>query len=173
MSLSGVTAGFNAGLLSKAAVAVGGALANNMLSGTLAKLIPVSFLKTGPGSYVTSLLSAGLVGVGAKMVVPQYAGQLFFGAVLDVVSRVATKYIVPLLPGPRMAGMSLANYFTGKDAAFMMSPAAYRLDGLGYDDDGMDGMDNYLATRDLGPALQSQALANLSLSVDGDELDTM
>ena len=163
-ALHGVTSGFNTSLLSKAAVAVAGAISNNLLSGQLVKLVPVDFLKTGPGSYITSLLSAGLVGVGAKMVVPAYAGQLFFGAVLDVVSRVASKYVMPLLPGSRMAGMALADYFTGPDGQFTKTSFLSGEDPSDY----MSGMGDFLTQTNVNNA---QFLAGMGEAVVAGELE--
>lgn len=154
----GLTAGFNTGILKSSAVIVGGSLLNNFLTAQLSNLIPISFFKSGIGSYVTGLISAGLLYKGAKMVLPGYAGDLFKGGVLDVVSRVANRYVVPMLPGPKLVSgyisgmgdyltvgdarrarplMGLGDYLTVGDAA-----RARPLSGLGYDDE-LDGMHDY------------------------------
>lgn len=107
-----MTAGFQPKVLTKAAVITGGALGNAWLSGTLSGFLP-SMLQTGPGSYVVGLASAGLMGAGVGMVSPKMAGDVFFGGVLEVVTRAVKEYVLPALPG--MSGMG--EFLTREDAA--------------------------------------------------------
>jgi len=110
--LKAVMAGFNVKLLSRAGVMVGGALGNAALSGTASGYMP-GVLQSGPGSYVVGLGTAGLLGAGVGMVMPRLAGDVFLGAVLEVVTRAVKDYVVPLIPG--MSGMG--DYLTRTDAA--------------------------------------------------------
>ena len=79
--VSSLTSGFNVGTLKTAGVLVTGGIANSVLSGQLMRIVPVDFLKSGMGSYVTRLLSAGLLGGIVRMVAPNYAGAILTGAV--------------------------------------------------------------------------------------------
>lgn len=65
-----LTSGFNVGTLKTAGVLVAGGIANSVLSGQLMKIVPGDFLKSAMGSYVTRLLSAGLLGGIVRMVAP-------------------------------------------------------------------------------------------------------
>jgi len=116
MSLRGlqrsVTAGFKPQVLKKAAVITGGALGNAWFSGVISGVLP-GVLQTGPGSYVTGLASAGVLGAGVGMVSPRLAADVFFGGILEVVTRAVKQYVVPMLPG--MSGMG--DYLTTSNAA--------------------------------------------------------
>jgi hypothetical protein len=116
-----LTAAFDVKTLSNAGVIVGGALGNAWLTGAVSNFLP-GMLQSGPGSYVTGLASAGVLGAGVGMVAPRQAGKVFFGAVLEVVTRAVKDYIVPLIPG--MSGCSgvgcygaLGDYLTRGNAA--------------------------------------------------------
>jgi len=106
-----VTAGFKPQVLKKALVITGGALGNAWFSGVVSGFLP-GMLQTGPGSYVTGLASAGVLGAGVGMVSPRMAGDVFFGGVLEVVTRGVKEYVLPILPG--MSG--LGDYLTRTNA---------------------------------------------------------
>jgi hypothetical protein len=99
----------------KAAPVVGGALGNAWLSGFLSSRLPLpGMLRSGPGSYVLSLGSAGLLGAGVGLVAPRFAAPVFFGGVLETVIRATQQYLV----GPLLSRMSgLGDYLTVGDAA--------------------------------------------------------
>lgn len=101
-----LTAGFQPRVLTRAAVITGGALGNAWLSGMISGFLP-SALQAGVGSYVTGLASAGVLGAGVGMVSPRLAGDVFFGGVLEVVTRAVKQYVLPVIPG--MSGMG--DYF--------------------------------------------------------------
>lgn len=106
-----LTAGFNVKTLSRAAVITGGALGNAWLTGAVGSFLP-DMLTAGPGSYVTGLASAGVLGAGAGMISPKMAGDVFFGGVIEVMTRAVREYIVPMLPG--LSGMG--DYLTVANA---------------------------------------------------------
>jgi hypothetical protein len=100
-----ITSGFSIPKLTDAGLIVAGGVANAWASKQLKALIPVTFLQTPPGYYITGLVSAGLVGAGAGMVLPRYASQLFTGSLVQVLLKVAEDYL-PFIKG-------LSDYFTG------------------------------------------------------------
>lgn len=122
--LQAITAGFNVNALSRAAVITAGVLGNAALSGAVSNLLPVDFLKRGPGSYATGLATAGLLGAGVGMIAPKYAGDVFFGGVLSEVTRAIKEYILPMLP---MRGLD--DYLTPQNAA-SATPLGYLNDYL-------------------------------------------
>lgn len=157
-ALGGVTSGFNLGLIKNGALVVAGAVGNNFLTKQLSRIVPVNFLKTSPGNYVTGLLASGILGMVAKFVTPKYAPVFFFGGVLDVVMRAVNQYVLPLAKLSPLKG--LADYLTPGNAR-----GAVPLNGIDdYDDDGMgsyltvsdaanarplSGMSDYLEVRDV------------------------
>jgi hypothetical protein len=109
--LKAVTAGFNVGTLSKAAVVVSGALGNAWLSGFVGGYMP-GMLRSEPGNFITGLATAGLLSAGVGMVSPKFAGPIFFGGVLEVVTRAFKKYV-----GPMIGLKGLGDYLSRSDAA--------------------------------------------------------
>ena len=107
--------------LSEAGVVVGGALGNAWLSGAVGSFLP-GMLQSGIGSYATGLATAGILGAGVSMIAPRQAGKVFFGGVLEVVTRAVKEYVVPMIPG--MSGMG--DYLTRGNAA-----EARNLHGIG------------------------------------------
>ena len=107
LSLRTVTRGFRLPTLATASWMVGGALGNAWLSGAVSRFLP-GVLQTGPGSHITGLATAGLLGAGAGMVIPRRSSEVFLGGVLEVVTRAAKEYIIPLIPGMG----SMGDYFT-------------------------------------------------------------
>lgn len=164
MSMRAVTSAFDVGLLSKAGVVVGGSLANNLLTGALTKVMPISALKSGIGNYAVGLLSAGLIGIGARKVLPSQAGGLFFGAILDVVTRIASRFIVPMLPSPKLSGYALADYLT------MTNVQDSRLYGMEGDDDGMDGFGDYATVSAVAAARPLNGLGYTGEMAESEEL---
>ena len=106
------TAGFNVKTLTEAGVIVGGALGNAAATGAISNFLP-SMFQEGPLNYGVGLVSAGLLGGAAKRVLPRQANNIFFGAVLEVVTRAVKDYVVPLIPG--LSGMG--DYLTRRNAA--------------------------------------------------------
>lgn len=92
--LKTVTAGFSPKLLAKSLPVIGGMFANSFLSGAISNRLP-AILAVGPGSYVTGLLSAGLLGAGTKILLPRFAGDVFFGGIIQVVSRAIDEFVRP------------------------------------------------------------------------------
>jgi hypothetical protein len=135
-ALGGVTSGFNLGLIKNGALVVAGAVGNNFLTKQLSRIVPVNFLKTSPGNYVTGLLASGILGMVAKFVTPKYAPVFFFGGVLDVVMRVVNQYVLPLAKLSPLKG--LADYFTPQS---LIEARGNTLNELGDDYD--DGMGDY------------------------------
>jgi hypothetical protein len=177
-ALGGVTSGFNLNLLKNGALVVAGAVGNNFLTKQLVNIVPVSFLKTAPGNYVTGLLASGILGMVAKLVTPSYAPVFFFGGVLDVVMRATNQYLLPVLRLSPLKG--LADYLTVSGAA-----SARPLADLGDDDDGMGsyltvadaqsarplaGMGDYLEVRDIPRLLP---LNGMGQEAEGEELASM
>jgi hypothetical protein len=123
-------AGYNVKTLGEAGVVVGGALGNAWLSGMVGSFLP-GMLQSGIGNYAVGLGTAGVLGAGVGMVAPKQAGKVFFGGVLEVVTRAVKEYVVPMIPG--MSGCSgygcmngMGDYLTRSNAA-----EARNLHGLG------------------------------------------
>ena len=66
--LAAVRQGFDLNTLGRAGIVVAGALGNQTVSALVGNVIPIGFLKTGPGSYITGLATAGLLSAGVGMV---------------------------------------------------------------------------------------------------------
>jgi hypothetical protein len=146
--VSSLTSGFNVGTLKTAGVLVAGGIANAMLSKQIIGLVPVEFLKTGTGSYVTRLLSAGLLSGLVRMAAPNYAGAILTGAVMQVGLKAASEFLPASLS---MSGLSdyltltqvqqarplagLSDYLTSTQVA----QARPLMSGLGYGDDWLQG----------------------------------
>jgi len=112
--MAAIMAGFKPNTLMKAGVVVGGAIGNAWLASMVSGFLP-EVLKTGPGNYLVGLGTAGLLGAGVGMLAPRFAAPVFFGGVLEVVTRAVKQYIVPLIPGIPKSGME--DYLTVADAA--------------------------------------------------------
>lgn len=108
-------AGFKPAVLINSATAVAGAVGNAWLSGAVAARLPdmLSILKSGPGSYVTGLVTAGLLGGAAATVAPKQAASLFLGSVIGVAMRAFDEYVKPMMSGMGFYG----DYLTRSDAA--------------------------------------------------------
>lgn len=143
-----LTSGFNVGTLKTAGVLVTGGIANSVLSGQLMRIVPVDFLKSGMGSYVTRLLSAGLLGGIVRMVAPNYAGAILTGAVTQVGLKAVTEFsdgkygisglsdyltLAQVQQARPLAG--LGDYLTSTQVA----QARPLMTGMGYGDDWLQG----------------------------------
>ena len=143
-----LTSGFNIGTLKTAGVLVTGGIANSVLSGQLMRIVPVDFLKSGMGSYVTRLLSAGLLGGIVRMVAPNYAGAILTGAVTQVGLKAVTEFsdgkygisglsdyltLAQVQQARPLAG--LGDYLTSTQVA----QARPLMTGMGYGDDWLQG----------------------------------
>jgi hypothetical protein len=142
--LAAITSGFNVNTLGRAGVMVGGALGNAFISGKVSSFLP-GMLAKGPGNYAVGLATAGLLGAGVGMVSKNMAGDAFLGAVLEVVTRAAKEYIVPMIPG--MSGMG--DYLSRENAASARS------------------LGDYLSTVD---AAQARGLGDMGEAYIGEEL---
>jgi hypothetical protein len=133
-----VMAGFKPAMLINSGVAVAGAVGNAWLSGAIAARLPsaLSILKSGPGSYVTGLVTAGLLGGAAATVAPKQAGSLFLGSVIGVVMRAFDEYVKPMLPAisglgdyltrtDAMSAQALGDYLTRTDAMSAQALGSY------------------------------------------------
>jgi hypothetical protein len=116
---------FNFGTLAKGGTVVGGVIANEYASDYLGmgleKLAPSINFGHGIPSYLTGLVSAGLLGYGTKLVAPKYAGLVFLGGVIQVVKKVADDYLTPHLPALPAVGPVAAPVMVHPAAA---APAA-------------------------------------------------
>jgi len=146
--VSSLTSGFNVGTLKTAGVLVAGGIANSVLSSQLMRIVPVEFLKSGMGSYVTRLLSAGLLGGVVRMVAPNYAGAILTGAVTQVGLKAVTEFsdgkygisgladyltLSQVQQARPLAG--LGDYLTSTQVA----QARPLMSGMGYGDDWLQG----------------------------------
>lgn len=131
-------AGFKPAVLINSATAVAGAVGNAWLSGALTARLPdaLSILKSGPGSYVTGLVTAGLLGGAAATVAPKQAASVFLGSVIGVAMRAFDEYVKPMMSGMGFYGdyltrtdaataAPLGDYLTRSDAASAQSLGAY------------------------------------------------
>jgi len=143
-----LTSGFNIGTLKTAGVLVAGGIANSVLSGQLMRIVPGDFLKSGMGSYVTRLLSAGLLGGIVRTVAPNYAGAILTGAVTQVGLKAVTEFsdgkygisglsdyltLAQVQQARPLAG--LGDYLTSTQVA----QARPLMTGMGYGDDWLQG----------------------------------
>lgn len=155
---SSVTSGFNVGALSKAGVVVGGWIANGYISAMLKRYLPM-IPATGVLSWASDLATAGLMGYGARKVLPKYAGNLFFGGVLQVVMRVITESgLLGMLPSPGKIGelAGLEDYLSVSDAANARP---------------LNGMDDYLTVDQArGPLFQLTGMENMGDATVAEEL---
>lgn len=110
---------------------VGGALGNAVLATWLkGQTFVPSMLKSGIGSTVLNLASAGLLGAGVGLIRPRLAGPVFMGGVVDSVINLWNATVKPMLGLKGCCGMddyltpmnaatatSLGDYITAADAA--------------------------------------------------------
>lgn len=99
LSRSTLTSGFSVPKITEAGLVIGGAVLNGLVSGFAGRFLP-PMLTTGPGAYVTGLVSAGILGAGARMVAPRWAGPIFLGGMVEVVARLVKN----LQPSIRILG---------------------------------------------------------------------
>ena len=131
-------AGFKPDVLINSSMAVAGAVGNAWLSGALTAQLPdaLSILKSGPGSYVTGLVTAGLLGGAAATVAPKQASSVFLGSVIGVAMRAFDEYVKPMMSGMGFYGdyltrgnaagaQPLGDYLTRTDAASAQALGAY------------------------------------------------
>lgn len=72
----------------QAAAFLGGGAANEAATQFLARLIPISFVKAGPGQLLLGVITSGaVVGLGAKKFAPKYAAAASLGALADVLMK--------------------------------------------------------------------------------------
>jgi hypothetical protein len=107
-----VTAGFKPSVLLSVAPYAGGAIGNAVLSRWISGFMP-SQLQAGAPNLLVGLASAGLLGAGVGMVAPRMAAPVFFGGVIEIVTRVARQYVLPA--AGKISG--LFDYLTVADAA--------------------------------------------------------
>lgn len=72
----------------QAAAFLGGGAANEAATQFLARLIPLNFVKAGPGQLLLGVITSGaVVGLGAKKFAPKYAAAASLGALADVLMK--------------------------------------------------------------------------------------
>jgi hypothetical protein len=132
------TRAFDLNLVKSAIPVIGGVIGARFVTEKLAGIGAVpSFLKSGIGGYVLSLVGAGLAYTGAKLALPKYANSVLFGGSIYVMSQVLSRYVFPMFGyTPMLTGMD--SYLTVSDAA-----RARPLNGF-LGDDEMDGLGDYL-----------------------------
>lgn len=103
--LGAVTAGFKPDFLKSAAVVVAGSFATSFISGKITSMVGAlgsnKFAKVA-----TTLLTAGLVGLAAKKVMPRMAHELFAGGVISGV----TEGLAEVFPSVKQIGMQGYDY---------------------------------------------------------------
>jgi len=82
--MSALTAGFNVNTLKTAGIVAAGAVLNAMASKPVINMMPIDALRSGPGSYIPGLATAGALGGLTGMVAPKFAGNVLMGGVLQV-----------------------------------------------------------------------------------------
>jgi hypothetical protein len=107
-----ITAGYKPSVLLGALPYAGGALGNALLSRWISGFMP-GMLQSGAPNLLVGLASAGLLGAGVGMVAPRYAAPVFFGGVIEIVTRAARAYVMPAIG--QVSG--LFDYLTVGDAA--------------------------------------------------------
>jgi len=106
-----VTKGYSPAVLKKAAPVVTGVLLNTTVGRWVGKQLPPMF-QDGFLSVAVNLGTAGLLGWGAGVVNRRWQGPVFFGGVLEAVTRVATEYVLPAIGLQGCAGCGLGDYAT-------------------------------------------------------------
>lgn len=124
---SAVTSGFDLNKIKATLPVVGSFIGTRLASGALAKLIPIDFLKSGVGSYVTDLVTIGVLTAGSGMTryTSKYKSSVKLGGSLYLVTKIFYKHLLPLLKYTPLQG--LADYLTVANAA-----GARPLNGLGH-----------------------------------------
>ncbi len=102
--LGSVTQGFQPKTIMDTVPYVGGAIGNAALQSAVSGFLP-SMLQEGPGSYVTGLATAGLLGAGVGMVSPRMAAPVFMGGVIEQVLRAFSEYVGPAIGMSGCCGM--------------------------------------------------------------------
>lgn len=145
---SSLTAGMDVRTLGNAGVIAGGAAANAAVSTLVSSLIPLDFLKKGPGNYIVGLGTAGLTGFAVGKVKRDWAAPIFLGGVIQVVTRAINEFILPMLPGMK----GLGDYLTVADARdaralgdYLTVSDARNARALGYMAQQDTGGDRYIA----------------------------
>jgi len=112
-----LAAPFNTRLLMSTIPFVGGFMLNGFTSGLLASpgFVP-AFLKSGWGSYITGLISAGVTASVVGVVSPASAGGALLGSVSQVAVRIFRDQVLPMFPGVAMALTGLQDFLTVGDA---------------------------------------------------------
>jgi hypothetical protein len=91
-----LTTGFQPELLAKGAVTLVGLIGNAIVNDQLDKLsFTPAFLKSGVGSYVKGLGTAGVTGALVGLAAPKYAFSVAFGGILQQIIRGYNEYIAP------------------------------------------------------------------------------
>ncbi len=152
--VSGATQAFNVKTLSDTLPTIAGFIGNKYVSNFLASLSFVpSMLKTGPGRSALEVLSAGVLSAGVGLISKKHAGDALLGGVIQAMTGVAQKYVMPMVGLSPMGYLTVADardarmldgmdYFTAADAKNLVPLNGMDDDMDGLDDDGeMDGMD--------------------------------
>jgi len=108
-----LAAGFRPGVLISAVPVVGGAIGNAMLASYVTRFLP-GMLQTGFPNLLVGLATAGLLGAGIGMLAPRMGGPIFFGGVIEVVTRGVRSYILPTIEKVKSG---ISDYLTVGDAA--------------------------------------------------------
>lgn len=128
----GIMSGFDPNILMKAGAVAGGMVLTNYVTAKVVNLVPVSFLQTKPGNFLSELVMAGVLGAGVRYIAPGYGGAIFLGGVLDAIKRAADSYIAPILGG---ALSGIGDYLTVGNA-MSAKPLAGLADYLTFSDAG-------------------------------------
>jgi hypothetical protein len=114
-----LTKGFSPSMIISTLPVIGGALGNAAFAGFLGNYMP-SILRSGVGNLALGAASAGLLGAGVGMLAPRYAGPVFFGGIIEVMTRVIRQYAMPLIGKgvSTVKGMlGMGDYLSRSDAA--------------------------------------------------------
>jgi hypothetical protein len=153
-----LAAPFNTRLLMSTIPFVGGFMLNGFTSGLIASpgFVP-AFLKSGWGSYITGLISAGVTASVVGVVSPASAGGALLGSVSQVAVRIFRDQVLPMFPGVAMALTGIGDYLTVGDARRARK---------------LRGMDDYLT---VGDARRARKLRGMGDDMDGmgDDMDGM
>lgn len=152
--VSNATAAFKPAVLGSTLPVIGGFLGAKIVGNLLASYIPVSMLKTEPGSYVPSLIGGGIAASLVGMINRKYVGPMILGSAIFVMTKAMYKYILPRLGfTPLLQGMD--DYLTVGDAS--------RATPLGY-------LGDYLTVGDASRATPLGYVGDMS---EGDEIESM
>jgi len=111
--IASATRGYSPKVLLSALPVVGGAIGNAMFAGMLSSRLP-SFLQSGLPNLAVGAASAGLLGALVGVVSRRLAAPVFFGGMVEVMTRVIRQYLLPTV-GKLKSG--IGDYLTRANAA--------------------------------------------------------